>query len=195
VTGSKTLVLGGARSGKSTFAEALVAGSSAVRYLATSADDGTDAEWSARVASHRARRPASWTTIEVADPQSLPPLISQAEADGSVLLVDCLTLWLARAMDAAAIWPAPAPGADALAALTHTVDALVAAWTSSAARVVAVSNEVGGGVVPEHRSGRLFRDELGALNVRLAATADDVVVVTAGLPRFLKRNGRATEVW
>jgi adenosylcobinamide kinase/adenosylcobinamide-phosphate guanylyltransferase len=105
------------------------------------------------------------------------------------LLIDCLTVWLSRVIDETCLWSA----ADEIAvktadvALAATVDDFVEAWRTTRARVVAVSNEVGSGVVPEHRSGRRFRDELGALNARVAAVSDDVLLVTAGIARPLYR--------
>jgi adenosylcobinamide kinase/adenosylcobinamide-phosphate guanylyltransferase len=105
------------------------------------------------------------------------------------LLIDCLTVWLSRVIDETGLWSAAdevaAEAADV--ALAATIDDFVEAWRTTQARVVAVSNEVGGGVVPEHRSGRRFRDELGALNARVAAVSDDVFLVTAGIARSLYR--------
>jgi adenosylcobinamide kinase/adenosylcobinamide-phosphate guanylyltransferase len=102
---------------------------------------------------------------------------------GPPVLVDCLTTWLARVMDECGIW-AKAPEADAR--LAEAVERLVAAWTATRRRVVAVSNEVGSGVVPATPSGRRFRDELGVLNARFAAASPRVWLVTAGLPQRLR---------
>ncbi|SFL55073.1 bifunctional adenosylcobinamide kinase/adenosylcobinamide-phosphate guanylyltransferase [Geodermatophilus ruber] len=172
---SRVLVLGGSRSGKSAHAEALLAGRPDVVYLATSAVPGEDAEWAARVAAHRARRPASWTTVETTAPSAL--------LRGGTILVDSVTTWVAALMDETGVW-AEAPGAGER--LAARCDALVEAWTMTSAHVVAVSDEVGLGVVPETRSGRLFRDTLGAVNQRLAGTADEVWFVVAGLPQRLR---------
>ncbi len=172
---SRILVLGGARSGKSTHAEASLAGQSDVTYVATSGRRD-DAEWDARVAAHRARRPATWTTRETLDVAGV-----LAESGGPVL-VDCLTLWLTGAMDAAGAWDARDGWAEALAAET---EALLAALRDTTRHVVLVSNEVGQGVVPATASGRLFRDEMGVLNARVAGVCDEVWFVTAGLPRRL----------
>lgn len=170
----RVLLLGGARSGKSAAAEARAAAAAGpggrVRYVATGGDRPDDPEWAARVAAHRARRPAAWETLEAADP--VPAL-----AEPGVLLVDCLALWLTRAMDDAGVW-AGAPGADDR--LAARVAELVRAWAGSPAHVLGVSNEVGMGVVPATASGRRFRDELGALNVALAAVCDEVYLVVAG---------------
>jgi adenosylcobinamide kinase/adenosylcobinamide-phosphate guanylyltransferase len=174
----RTLVLGGARSGKSSFAEHLLARRSDVHYVACGlVPDGSDPEWTDRVSLHRARRPSSWQTLETVD---LPTVLARS---GPPVLVDCLTTWLARVMDDCGIWAAE-PDADAR--LTGQVDALVDAWRTTRRRVVAVSNEVGSGVVPATPSGRRFRDELGVLNTRVAAASARVWLVTAGLPQRLR---------
>jgi adenosylcobinamide kinase/adenosylcobinamide-phosphate guanylyltransferase len=174
----RTLVLGGARSGKSSFAEQLLARRSDVNYVACGlVPDGTDLEWTDRVSLHRSRRPSSWQTLETVD---LPAVLGRP---GPPVLVDCLTTWLARVMDDCGVW-AEAPDADAR--LAGQVDALVDAWRTTRRRVVAVSNEVGSGVVPATPSGRRFRDELGVLNTRVAATSPRVWLVTAGLPQRLR---------
>jgi adenosylcobinamide kinase / adenosylcobinamide-phosphate guanylyltransferase len=190
------LVLGGSRSGKSAFAEQLLDGWLEVTYLATSRVDDADGEWAARVAAHRSRRPAAWTTLETTSPAEL--------VRGGAVLVDSVTTWVAALMDESGVWDAPDPGGahaaggggahaepagDAGAALQRLAtrcDALVNNWVMSPAHVVAVSDEVGLGVVPETRAGRLFRDTLGAVNQRLAATADEVWFVVAGLPQRLR---------
>jgi adenosylcobinamide kinase/adenosylcobinamide-phosphate guanylyltransferase len=171
-------VLGGARSGKSSYAEGLLAGERSVDYVACGLlPDDTDPEWADRVALHRARRPASWRTVET---------LAVAEVLGSAgppVLVDCLTTWLARVMDDVGVW-AEEPGADDR--LVASVDELVAAWKETSRRVVAVSNEVGSGIVPATPSGRRFRDELGALNARVAAASPRVWLLTAGVPQRLR---------
>jgi adenosylcobinamide kinase/adenosylcobinamide-phosphate guanylyltransferase len=172
------LVLGGARSGKSSFAEELLTAERAVDYIACGlVPDGGDPEWTDRVALHRARRPSSWRTIETVD---LPAVLSRP---GPPVLVDCLTTWLARVMDDCGVW-SQAPDADARVAAS--VDALLDAWAGTPRRIVAVSNEVGSGVVPATPSGRRFRDELGVLNARVAAASPRVWLVTAGLPQRLR---------
>jgi adenosylcobinamide kinase/adenosylcobinamide-phosphate guanylyltransferase len=182
----RTLVLGGARSGKSLAAERLLAAEPAVTYVATATaeTEAMDAEWRARVAVHRTRRPAHWTTVETI---ALTKLLAAASADDPPLLIDCLTVWLATIMENAGLWSGEgaAPARDADAGLAEAVDGLVLAWRTTAARVVAVSNEVGSGVVPPYPSGRRFRDELGSLNARLAAESDEVLVVEAGISRSL----------
>ena len=172
---SKVLVLGGSRSGKSAHAEALLAHAPDVTYLATSVRTDDDAEWTARIAAHRARRPAGWTTVETTAPSQL--------LRGGTILVDSVTTWVAALMDETGVWADEPGGLDRLAA---RCDALVNAWAMTPAHVVAVSDEVGLGVVPETRAGRLFRDTLGAVNQRLAGTADEVWFVVAGLPQRLR---------
>jgi adenosylcobinamide kinase/adenosylcobinamide-phosphate guanylyltransferase len=174
---SRVLVLGGARSGKSAYAEHLLGDEASVTYVATAVVDGEDVDWAARVAAHLARRPANWTTIETID------LVAVLNANGAPVLVDSVTAWLTATMDVVGIWEA-APGA--CAELGARIDAVVAAWAGTARHVVAVSDEVGLGVVPESASGRVFRDALGLLNQALAATADEVYLVTAGIPLRLK---------
>lgn len=175
---ARVLVLGGARSGKSTYAERLLLGRDDVDYLATSYDDPDDPEWQQRLQLHRARRPASWRTLE-----TLEVAQTLVEASDRPLLVDCLTLWLDRQLDLAGSWTGE-PGAAA------TVDAktseLVAAFAQATRPVIAVSNEVGQGIVPADAGARAFRDELGRLNARVAAVVDQVWFCTAGLPQRLK---------
>jgi adenosyl cobinamide kinase/adenosyl cobinamide phosphate guanylyltransferase len=167
-----SLVLGGARSGKSRYAEGLIASlpppwHAPWTYVAT-AEPG-DAEMTERIAAHRARRGAAWRTIEA--PRDLPS--SLQAAGGAPALVDCLTLWLSNQMLACA---------DIDAQMQHLEQALAAA----AAPVVMVANEVGSGIVPDHPLGRRFRDMQGVLNQRIAARADRVVLMVAGLPLALK---------
>jgi uroporphyrin-III C-methyltransferase len=178
--GRRVLVLGGSRSGKSRHAEQLLAGEEPVTYVATSQGDPADAEWTARIERHRRRRPTAWATAETPDPAKL---IHQAEA--GALLIDSVTTWVARVMDDCGCW-SPAPPQDADQRLADALDTLVDAWTATSVTVVAVSDEVGCGVVPATASGRRFRDTLGELNQRLAATADEVWLVTAGIPRRLR---------
>jgi adenosylcobinamide kinase/adenosylcobinamide-phosphate guanylyltransferase len=172
----RVLLLGGARSGKSAAAEAMAARAAhggPVTYVATAESRPQDEEWAARIAAHRARRPPHWRTVETADP-------APALAAGGVVLVDCLALWLTRAMDAVHAWDDAAWAATAPDELSERVNALVAAWSNASGTVIGVSNEVGMGVVPATPAGRRFRDELGRLNVRLAAAADEVYLVVAG---------------
>lgn len=173
----RTLVLGGVRSGKSSWAEGRLKGYADVEYVATARPYSDDAEWTARIAAHRLRRPTTWTTVETDDLCGV--LAAERQAP---VLVDCLGTWLTRVLDDAGVWD-ERPGA--LAQVADTVDALVQAWTRSSRHVVAVSNEVGSGVVPGTASGRLFRDHLGRLNALLAAASDEVWLCTAGIARRL----------
>ena len=171
----RVLVLGGARSGKSERAELRLAGEPDVTYVATGPDGAGDAEWAARVAAHRARRPAWWRTVETTDLAGV-----LASARGAVL-IDGIGTWLAAELDDCGAWDGPA-GRDRLAARTA---ALIAAWRQTRARVVAVSDETGLGVVPGTAAGRLFRDELGRLNQALAAESEETELVMAGRPVLL----------
>ena len=172
----RVLVLGGAGSGKSAEAERRVAAEPAVTYIATGprASPG-DAEWAARIARHRARRPGWWRTAETTD---LAGVLGQARG---AVLVDSITTWLAAAMDACGAWDAT-PGPAGL--LAGRIAGLVAAWRDATAYVVAVSDETGLGIVPDTAAGRMFRDELGRLNQLLAAVSDEVIMVVAGRTVF-----------
>jgi adenosylcobinamide kinase / adenosylcobinamide-phosphate guanylyltransferase len=173
------LVLGGARSGKSATAEAMLAGDGPVDYVATGTPPGSgDAEWDARVAEHQGRRPPHWRTVETL---ALAEMLA-APATAPVL-VDCLTTWLARVMDDCGAWDGDEDAARVLAA---RIDETVGAWRLTGRHVVAVSNEIGSGVVPGTASGRRFRDELGRLNARIAADSDEVWLCTAGIARRLR---------
>lgn len=167
---TRTLVLGGARSGKSAHAEALLAGQ-AVTYLATGGVREGDPEWAERVRLHRTRRPASWRTIETTD------VADELRSTETPLLLDCLGTWLTARMDLRRAW-----GGGSLDDVHADIDELVLAWRGCPMRAVAVSNEVGSGVVPATSSGRLFRDLLGVLNARIAAESDEVVLMVAGRP-------------
>ncbi len=171
----RILVTGGVRSGKSHHAESLLLPpnlpiDAPVTYLATG-PQRDDADWAARVARHRERRPAAWSTVETSDAAS-----ALGAATGPVLL-DCLGTWLTAQLDELDAWEAPetewAPQLD------HRIAALDSAW-HACNHVVAVTNEVGWGLVSEHRSGRIFADRLGLLNQRLAPSADQVLLVVAG---------------
>lgn len=167
----RTLVLGPASSGKSAVAEALLAASPAVTYLATGPAPGPDdADWAARVDRHRSRRPDWWRTVETSDPAT-------GLDDGGPVLLDSVGTWLAATLDQVGAWDSVGGWQDRL---EERVTALVTAWRSRTAPLVAVSDEVGWGVVPPSPAGRLFREELGGLNARLAEESDRVLLVTAG---------------
>lgn len=169
------LVLGGIRSGKSEFAEALVEDASIVRYVATGRTSGLaedhDDEWNERIAAHRARRPANWSTEEVGEaPEHLISLIVEAKPDDT-LLVDDIGNWIASMFNTDA---------------AEAIKALAAAVESSPARIVIVSPEVGLSVVPATPAGRMFADANGVANRTLATVCDGVVLVVAGQATWLK---------
>ena len=166
----KVLVTGGVRSGKSRHAEGLLAAAPTVRYVAPG-PVLDDADWQERVAAHRARRPAHWTTTETGD-------LEAALATDDAVLVDCLGTWLTRLVDEADLWDTSMP--DLAAFVDERVDRAAAALSEAGGTVVLVTNEVGMGVVPEHRSGRVFRDLLGSVNQRFGAACDEVHLVVAG---------------
>ena len=164
------LVLGGARSGKSAYAEALVEESALEPvYLATA--EAGDAEMAERIAHHRARRGPSWRTIE--EPRRLEAALTDTAGPGRAVLVDCLTLWLSNLTLSGAD---PETRGRALCEMACSLPGLV----------VFVSNEVGMGLVPDTPLGRRFRDAQGRLNQAVAQAASSVVFVAAGLPLFLK---------
>lgn len=173
-TGRRTLVIGGARSGKSREAERLLAAEADVTYVATSYPGSDDPEWVERVRHHREQRPAHWTTVETID------LIGVLGERGGPVLVDCLTLWLTRVLDAHGAWDDAVWSPVGQKAVCAEIDALVDAWRGTRRRVVAVTNEVGQGVVPDTTSGRQFRDLMGRLNARIAAQTEDVRWCVAG---------------
>jgi adenosylcobinamide kinase / adenosylcobinamide-phosphate guanylyltransferase len=191
----RTLVLGGARSGKSREAELRLAGEPAVTYLAAGpwpddswagADGEPDAEWADRVAAHRAARPAWWQTEESLD------IAGALRRETGALLIDGIGTWLAAIMDESGAWaagPAPASAAPASAAagtadpltlIAARIDDLIDAWRQTRALVVAVTDQVGSGLVPAYPAGRMFRDQLGWLNQRLAAESDLSLLIAAG---------------
>jgi adenosylcobinamide kinase / adenosylcobinamide-phosphate guanylyltransferase len=179
VIAHRTLVLGGARSGKSREAELRLAAEPQVTYLAAgpwpdAARAGApDPEWAQRVAAHQARRPAWWPTVESADVAGALRRLRGA------VLVDGIGTWLTAVMTEAGAWQEPGAG-QASGRIAARVDELIAAWRQASARVVAVSDEVGSSVVPATPAGRQFRDQLGWLNQRLAAESEETVLVVAG---------------
>lgn len=168
-----TLVLGGARSGKSRWAEERAAEFSRVTYLATA--QAGDTEMREKIARHRRDRPSPWRTVEV--PIELPEKIRSESEDADVLLIDCFTLYVANVMGT---------GRNAEAHNRSRIRELLDAIRSSVTSIIAVSNEVGSGIVPAFRSGRVYRDMLGHLNQEVAAVADSVVLMVAGLPVAVK---------
>jgi adenosylcobinamide kinase / adenosylcobinamide-phosphate guanylyltransferase len=167
-----TLVLGGARSGKSHYAQQLATGFSRVAFIATA--EALDDEMRQRITRHRQERPAEWTTVET--PLALEDAILQCGAH-DLILVDCLTLWTSNLMaaedsDSGVIFARAAQLCEALRKVT--------------ASVILVSNEVGYGIVPDNDAARLYRDLLGGVNQQVAAVADKVVLLVAGYPLTVK---------
>lgn len=167
---SSLFVLGGARSGKSRYAQAR-AEAIAGRLIFVATAEARDAEMEERIARHRADRDARWMTVDA--PYELPAAIDAHGAADTVLLVDCLTLWTSNLLLA-----------------ERDIDAATANLCAAIARfeghILLVANEVGLGIVPDNALARAFRDAAGRLNQKVAATADEVVLVTAGLPLTLK---------
>jgi len=169
---SATLVVGGARSGKSAFAERLVADSGREPvYLATA--EALDAEMAERIAHHRDRRGPAWRTVE--EPLDLAGAIARHDRPDTFILVDCLTLWLSNLM---------AAGAD-IEAETERLCATIPAVNGA---LVLVGNEVGLGIVPERADVRAYRDSHGRLNQAVATACDQVILMACGLPLRLKPN-------
>lgn len=185
MTRSLTLVLGGARSGKTSFAQQLaVRRAGPVLYVAT-AEPG-DAEMAERIAAHRADRPAAWATLEA--PLNVGAAIQRVAPPPAVVVLDCLTL---LANNVIVPLPEPVSQAAADAALLAEIESLLAAYEAGAAEWIVVSNEVGLGLVPSYPLGRVYRDALGRANQRFAAAADNVLFMVAGLPLVVK--GRVPE--
>lgn len=182
-----TLILGGARSGKSRYAQSLCDRSSQVIYIATARADEVDSdhEMRERIARHRADRPASWRTVE--EPLDLPRAVREAPIE-AVLLIDCVTLWISNLM-----WEhrGQTMAAQENQILAQVDDLILASRRRAedagvAGEIIIVSNEVGGGLTPEHPVGRAFRDLQGFANQRVAQAADKVIFIVAGLPLPLK---------
>lgn len=170
----KVLVTGGVRSGKSFHAESLLLAASHVTYVAPgpTADEDDDPDWAARITAHQERRPTHWSTRETSD-------LATAIAEGEdALIIDCLGTWLAAQIDELDGWNAIQD--DWEPKLLARVDEAVDALARTKRVVVLVTNEVGLGVVPERRSGRVFRDLLGVVNQRFASECDEVHLVVAG---------------
>jgi adenosylcobinamide kinase/adenosylcobinamide-phosphate guanylyltransferase len=164
------LILGGQRSGKSAFAEGLVAKSGKLRvYVATAAR--RDGEMAERIALHRARRGADWTVIE--EPLELPAMLGQVAEEGTAVLVDCLTLWLSNLF-------------EAKRDIEKETAALLATLSARKGPVVLVSGEVGLGIVPMNELARAYADALGTLNQRVADMVGRVVLMAAGRPVLIK---------
>jgi adenosylcobinamide kinase / adenosylcobinamide-phosphate guanylyltransferase len=172
----RILVTGGTRSGKSRYAEGLLATAPAVSYLAPGPrpDPAVDAEWAGRIAVHQGRRPAHWTTVETDD------LAGAVRAAHQPVLIDSLGSWLTAVLDRLEAWTAPSEAWAQL--LDDELENLADAWLTCRQPAVAVTNEVGWGLVAEHHSGRVFTDLLGTVNQTMAQVSDEVVLVVAGRP-------------
>lgn len=170
---SITLILGGARSGKSHFAQRLAALHSPVAFVATARP--SDDEMRRKIERHKAERPAEWSTIE--EPLALETVLQHEASNFSLLLIDCLTLYTSNLMTAENNDPE---------AVLRRASRFCEMLPSVGSSVLLVSNEVGAGIVPMHPLGRMFRDLLGEINQRVAAVADNVLLMTAGLPLVLK---------
>ena len=175
-----TLILGGARSGKSTYAQRLAEDAQLpVLFVATAL--AFDEEMAARIAAHRAERPAGWQTLEA--PHTVGQTIRALPDPGGVVLLDCLTLLANNVLLAL---PDPEDAQAAQRALDAEIEDLLAAYAESRASWIVVSNEVGLGLVPEYPLGRVYRDVLGRANQRLAQAAGRVLFMVAGLPMVVK---------
>ncbi|QAY95385.1 bifunctional adenosylcobinamide kinase/adenosylcobinamide-phosphate guanylyltransferase [Methylovirgula ligni] len=172
------LVIGGARSGKSRYAQ-MAAERSGKKPVLIATGEAKDAEMAARIAAHQAERGSHWCTIEA--PLALGDALKAAAAPSTIVLVDCLTLWLSNLMLA---------GGDAAAEGQHLADVIA----TLAGPVIFVSNEVGSGIVPDNILARRFQDAQGRLNQTIAAACDSVVLVAAGLPLTLKPSAHSASI-
>lgn len=180
-----TLILGGARSGKSAYAQALAAKTDkSVVYVAT-AEAGDD-EMAERIIAHQRSRPQQWMTLEAPRRvgEAMEDFLSHHQPD--LLLLDCMTLLVSNCLMTLA---EPISSQQANAAVKEELDGLMVVYQTSRLSWIIVSNEVGLGLVPETPLGRLYRDALGWVNQQLAATADEVIFMAAGLPMIIKKAG------
>ena len=174
-----TLIIGGARSGKSAFAEKLAAQYEHVLFVATA--EALDEEMERRIEKHQRNRPDTWRTLE--EPRDVAKVISSSDLAHDVLLFDCLTLWVSKLL------LDMEEGADAEQHIAAEAERLLAVYEASPAEWIVVTNEVGEGVVPPTVLGRAFQDALGRVNQLFAARADRVYQMTAGLAVDLKALG------
>ena len=170
---SLTFVLGGVRSGKSRYAQALALKSEEVVFLATA--QATDEEMCAKIEQHRQERPSGWKTVEV--PFDLDHAILEQGASSSFLIIDCMTTYTANLLIAKQA---------SRETILHCIDAVCDALLRSRASVAVISNEVGSGIVPEFPAGRAYRDILGEVNQRIARVCDNLVLMVAGCPLWIK---------
>lgn len=167
------LVTGGVRSGKSTHAERLLDGVAGVTYVAPgpTPDAEQDPDWAARIELHRNRRPSHWRTVEGHD-------LASAFVEEGAVIVDCLGTWLSSTIDGAQAWEHSSDDLHSL--VISALDRVLEAAAAHHGTQIWVTNEVGMGIIPEHRSGRIFRDLLGTVNQRVAASCEAVHLVVAG---------------
>jgi len=170
----RILITGGVRSGKSRYAETLLAETSEVSYVAAgpTPDPAADAEWAARIADHRVRRPAQWNTLETSDVAG-----ALRNASGAIL-IDCLGTWLTAVIDQLGTWEQPL--ASWQGAFHDQLQDLITAWRARSGLALAVTNEVGWGLVSPYQSGRVFTELLGLVNQEMAAASDEVIMIVAG---------------
>ena len=181
MTNQLTLILGGARSGKSTYAEKLAAKMGPhVLYIATA--EAGDEEMAERIIAHRVARPATWQTLEA--PRNVGQALKKIDHHPDVLLLDCLTLLVTNIL----LSLEDQPQTEIVTAIQAEIDTLLATRKQLNVPLIIVSNEVGLGLVPEYPLGRIFRDELGRANQYLAEQADHVIFMVAGLPLTVKGN-------
>lgn len=185
--GRLILVLGGARSGKSRFAQQLAQACSEeerrpIVYIATA--EAGDEHMRQRIERHRRGRPSGWETVEA--PQNVAAAVEAAGDSAAAIIVDCLTLWISNLLLAGGEEFNEAQAASREEAILDEVEALIRAARKANARVIVVSNEVGMGIVPLTRLGRIFRDIAGRANQALAQAAGEVYVTWAGLPQRIK---------
>jgi adenosylcobinamide kinase / adenosylcobinamide-phosphate guanylyltransferase len=174
-----TLILGGARSGKSAYAQALIEGDGQPALFVATAAAGDD-EMAARIEAHKASRPAHWTTLEA--PMHVGAAIQKMESSSWVLL-DCITLLTSNILLSL---PEPANEAEFQMAMQVEIDELIATYHAHPGKWVIVSNEVGLGLVPPYALGRYYRDGLGRANQQLAKAADKVIFMVAGIAMNIK---------
>jgi adenosylcobinamide kinase/adenosylcobinamide-phosphate guanylyltransferase len=179
---SVTLVLGGAQSGKSYYAQQLASHFERVTFIATAR--GTDTEMRKKIARHRRERPSAWRTIEA--PLDLAKAIRSSSRESDVVLIDCLTVYVANVMTARRKSKSKSDSKECINAVCDAI-------RTAEASVIVVSNEVGSGVVPPYRSGRAYRDFLGQMNQKVAQIADRVILMVAGVPMTVKESGASQQ--
>jgi adenosylcobinamide kinase / adenosylcobinamide-phosphate guanylyltransferase len=175
----RILITGGVRSGKSRYAEMLLAESAEVTYVASGPvpDPAADAEWAARIADHRVRRPAHWSTVETTD------IVGALRNVSGTVLIDCLGTWLTAVIDRLGTWDEPLPSWQG--DFHDQLEDLLTAWRARRGMAIAVTNEAGWGLVSTYRSGRVFTELLGEVNQDMAAASDEVIMIVAGRPLHL----------